>query len=64
MFESDIVRDILTRYSLRPCEVVFIGDAETDYAAARVGLPFYLRETNYNRDFLAENPISGGEETT
>jgi len=44
-----IVKDLLCRYDLSPSEVLFIGDAETDYMAATThGLDFYFRRTDYN----------------
>lgn len=48
-----IVKDILERFHLTPAEVLFIGDAQTDYhAALDNGLDFYLRKTNYNSDWF------------
>ena len=48
-----IVKDILERFHLTPAEVLFIGDAQTDYhAALDNGLDFYLRKTDYNSDWF------------
>ena len=48
-----IVKDILERFHLNPSEVLFIGDAQTDYhAALENGLDFYLRKTDYNSDWF------------
>jgi len=48
-----IVKDILERFHLTPSEVLFIGDAQTDYhAALDNGLDFYLRKTDYNSDWF------------
>ena len=42
--KDEIIKDILDRYSLQKEEVVFIGDAESDRAAAeRVGIFFIAR---------------------
>ena len=48
-----IVDDILGRFDLSPAEVLFIGDAQTDYQAAlKNKLDFYLRMTDYNSDWF------------
>jgi phosphoglycolate phosphatase-like HAD superfamily hydrolase len=48
-----IVKDILERFHLEPPEVLFIGDAQTDYQAALENkIDFYLRETDYNSDWF------------
>ena len=55
--KSDIIRDIMERYNLSSSEVLFIGDAQTDYQAAIVNdLDFYLRETNYNSNWFLGKP--------
>jgi len=55
--KSVIVKGILERFRLSPSEVLFIGDAQTDYhAALENGLDFYLRETYYNRDWFEGRP--------
>lgn len=55
--KSDIIRDILERYNLSSSEVLFIGDAQTDYQAAIVNdLDFFLRETEYNSDWFQDKP--------
>ena len=55
--KSGIVKDILERYHLTPSEVLFIGDAQTDYEAAlENGLDFYLRKTDYNSSWFDEKP--------
>ncbi|OGX12168.1 MAG: hypothetical protein A2351_05625 [Omnitrophica bacterium RIFOXYB12_FULL_50_7] len=42
--KRDIVLDILARYNLEPREAVFVGDAESDYLAAKLtGVPFVGR---------------------
>lgn len=48
-----IVKGILERFLFSPSEVLFIGDAQTDYhAALDNGLDFYLRKTDYNSDWF------------
>lgn len=55
--KSTIVKDIIARYHLTPSEVLFIGDAQTDYqAAVENGLDFYLRKTDYNSDWFESKP--------
>ena len=55
--KSTIVKDIIARYHLTPPEVLFIGDAQTDYhAALENGLDFYLRKTDYNSDWFEDKP--------
>lgn len=55
--KSRIVNDILERFHLAPSEVLFIGDAQTDYKAAlETGLDFYLRKTDYNSDWFEGKP--------
>ena len=55
--KSTIVNDILERFHLTPPEVLFIGDAQTDYKAALdTGLDFYLRKTYYNSDWFEGKP--------
>ena len=55
--KSTIVKDIVARYHLTPSEVLFIGDAQTDYQAAlENGLDFYLRKTDYNSDWFESKP--------
>ena len=45
----EIVRKILDSHGFSTDEVLFIGDAMTDYSAAtHHGVDFYLRETSYN----------------
>ncbi len=40
-----ILRDILRRHHLQPAEMVFVGDAQTDWTAARqTGVPFVWRK--------------------
>ena len=52
-----IVNDILQRFDLNPSEVLFIGDAQTDYnASLDNGLDFYLRKTDYNSDWFEGKP--------
>jgi phosphoglycolate phosphatase-like HAD superfamily hydrolase len=52
-----IVNDILERFPFAPREVLFIGDAQTDYSAALdTGLDFYLRKTDYNSDWFENKP--------
>jgi phosphoglycolate phosphatase-like HAD superfamily hydrolase len=52
-----IINDILERFHLDPHEVLFIGDAQTDYnAALDTGLDFYLRKTDYNSDWFEDKP--------
>lgn len=52
-----IVNDILQRFDLNPSDVLFIGDAQTDYKAAlENGLDFYLRKTDYNTDWFYGKP--------
>lgn len=42
--KQEIVLDVLCRYRLQPNEVVFVGDAESDYLAAKLtGIPFIGR---------------------
>ena len=49
-----IVKDILERFHLSPAEVLFIGDAQTDYQAALDNkIDFYLRETDYNSQWFS-----------
>lgn len=55
--KSVIVNDILERFQLKPSQVLFIGDAQTDYQAALDnGLDFYLRKTDYNIDWFEGKP--------
>ena len=55
--KSTIVKDIIARYHLTPSEVLFIGDAQTDYQAAlENGLHFYLRKTDYNSSWFDGKP--------
>lgn len=55
--KSTIVKDIISRYHLTPSEVLFIGDAQTDYQAAlENGLHFYLRKTDYNSSWFDGKP--------
>ncbi|MDB9837531.1 HAD-IA family hydrolase [Schleiferiaceae bacterium] len=55
--KSLIIKDILKRFLLSPSEVLFIGDAQTDYQAAlENGLDFYLRKTDYNTDWFQSKP--------
>lgn len=55
--KTTIVNDILERFFLTPSEVLFIGDAQTDYQAALDnGLDFYLRKTDYNSDWFKGKP--------
>lgn len=55
--KSLIIMDILERFLLSPSEVLFIGDAQTDYQAAlENGLDFYLRKTDYNTDWFESKP--------
>lgn len=52
-----IINDILQRFDFNPSEVLFIGDAQTDYdAALDNGLDFYLRKTDYNSDWFEGKP--------
>lgn len=56
--KTTIVNDILKRFDLTPSEVLFIGDAQTDYnAALDTGLDFYLRKTDYNSDWFEGKPF-------
>jgi HAD superfamily hydrolase (TIGR01549 family) len=42
--KDEIIADILNRYSLKAGEVVYVGDAESDRAAAeKAGIPFVAR---------------------
>jgi len=44
--KGEIIRDIIKKYTLLPCEMVFVGDARTDKEAAEeVGIPFVLRKS-------------------
>ena len=53
----EILSDILTRYNLVKEDVPFVGDAQTDYQAAQHhGVDFYLRETDYNREWFEGKP--------
>ena len=53
--KPEIVRDLLGRHSLRPSDILFIGDAQTDYlASVEFNLDFYLRETDYNSKWFQE----------
>ena len=55
--KTTIVIDILERFHLNPSDVLFIGDAQTDYEAAlETGLDFYLRETYYNSEWFKSKP--------
>lgn len=52
-----ITKDILTRFKLDPSEVLFMGDAQTDYhAALECEVDFYLRETDYNTAWFDGKP--------
>jgi phosphoglycolate phosphatase-like HAD superfamily hydrolase len=52
-----IVKGILERFLFSPSEVLFIGDAQTDYhAALENSLDFYLRMTDYNSDWFDGKP--------
>ena len=51
--KTTIVNDILKRFHLESPEVLFIGDAQTDYQAALENkIDFYLRATDYNSDWF------------
>jgi len=53
--KADIVEDILSRYSLRRDEVVFVGDADSDRAAAeKTGTFFVARMTGENHQLLKD----------
>ena len=55
--KATIVNDILERFHLTPSEVIFIGDAQTDYKAALDnGIDFFLRQTDYNYDWFQRKP--------
>lgn len=55
--KPEIVRDILERYRLEPCDVVFIGDAESDKQAAEAtGTHFVARLSGENDDLLGGCP--------
>lgn len=55
--KPEIALDVISRYELRPSDVLFIGDAQTDYdAAIELNLDFYLRETDYNLDWFKDKP--------
>lgn len=42
-----LLRDVMMRYRLGPRELVFVGDSETDWAAARAtGVPFIWRRAS------------------
>ena len=44
--KPQILRDIMTRHELAPCEVLFVGDGLTDHkAAAATGVEFLARDT-------------------
>ena len=57
-----VIKDILKRYNLRPDEVLFLGDAKSDYVAAlESGVTFRAVESNVMQGFwLSRNiqPIS------
>ena len=47
--KTQITQSIIDRHHLKKSEVLFIGDAMTDYQAAKeTEIDFYLRETDYN----------------
>ena len=53
--KAEIVDDIMTRYSFRREEVVFVGDAESDrLAAEKTGTFFIARITGENRRLLKD----------
>lgn len=55
--KSIIVEDVLGRFHFSRAEVLFIGDAQTDYQAALDnGIDFYLRKTNYNSYWFEGKP--------
>ena len=42
-----LLRELMAKYELRPSELVFIGDAETDWMGAKkTGVPFILRKVS------------------
>ncbi|MFL2565853.1 MAG: HAD family hydrolase [Schleiferiaceae bacterium] len=55
--KSEIIEDVIERYHLETDKILFIGDAQTDYyAAINLGLDFYLRLTDYNKDWFEGKP--------
>ena len=48
-----LFREVLSRFSLYPKETVFVGDAETDWNAAKtIGLAFFWRRISANATLL------------
>jgi phosphoglycolate phosphatase-like HAD superfamily hydrolase len=48
-----LLNEIMTRHRLAPSELVFVGDSETDWTAARgVGIPFVLRQASHDIPLL------------
>jgi len=49
-----LLGEVMDEYKLKPEEMVFVGDAETDWHAARkTGVPFLWRCTSDEEDFLS-----------
>jgi phosphoglycolate phosphatase-like HAD superfamily hydrolase len=56
--KSEIIIDILSRYSLHPSEVIFVGDAETDLKAAmESGISFIARVSSSSDRRLSGCPF-------
>lgn len=50
-----LLRELMQKYGLQPAEIVFIGDGETDWNAAReTGVPFIWRRVSDQIPSLAE----------
>jgi len=57
--KADAVNMIMGKYDLRPEELVFIGDAESDQKAAdTTGLTFIPRLTSENLDIYSKHPYA------
>lgn len=52
--KSDIVRNILVKEKIRPCDVVYIGDALSDYRAANDNLVKFIARINNNESLFAD----------
>jgi beta-phosphoglucomutase len=58
----EIIRLILDQYNWDPAEVVFVGDAETDFFAARATLlHFFGRTTPYIKEFWNSENVMASE---
>jgi phosphoglycolate phosphatase-like HAD superfamily hydrolase len=54
--KAEIIKKVMDAYSFRPEDCLFLGDASTDYEAARAtGIAFYARFTDELREYWLAN---------